>query len=71
MHKDDEIREINWHLDEDGGGEAHVFVDYKSHIDQHKYVFDSLDREDQIPEGIAAAIREDGRIEGKIPPPPS
>ena len=61
-----EVREIRWHLNEDGGGVAHVFVDYKSHIDEHKHVFNSLDNPDEIPEAIADAIRNDGRAEGTI-----
>ena len=59
--------QISFHLDPDGGGEVHVFVDERSHVDQFKYVFDSLDRTDQIPAEIAEAIRKDGRERGEIP----
>jgi hypothetical protein len=61
---DGTIRSISWHLDEDGGGDAIVSVDHKSHVDDKKYVFESLD---ELPPGIVKAIREDGRAKGKIP----
>ena len=59
-----EIISISWHLDEDGGGEVFVTIDHKSHVDDHKYVFESLD---ELPPDIAEAIRKDGRTKGKIP----
>ena len=58
-----EIQSISWQLDEDGGGEAKWFIDHLSHVDQHKRTFDSLD---ELPARIAAAIREDGRTEGRV-----
>lgn len=57
------IAGIRWRLDEDGGGEAFVFIDYRSHVDERKYVFDSLE---ELPRPVAEAIRKDGRIEGEI-----
>ena len=58
---------LRWHLDEDGGGEALVAIDRKSHVRDTKYVFDSLDSRDQIPANVAAVILADGRSEGEIP----
>ncbi len=58
---------ISWHLDPDRGGEVLVFVDEKSHVDEFKYVFDSLDYVHQIPAEIADAIRKDWREQGEIP----
>ena len=58
---------FRWRLDEDGGGTAFVFTDHRSHVDETKYVFDSLD---ELPEWMAEAIREDGRLEGELPQGP-
>ena len=63
----DRLIRVSWHLHRDGGGEAIVHVDKKSEVVAGKYVFDSLDRTDQIPAAIAEAIREDGREQGELP----
>ena len=55
---------VTWRLDSDGGGTADVWVDHRSHIDDHHYVFESLD---ELPPEIGAAIVQDGRASGEIP----
>jgi hypothetical protein len=65
-----DLLRVRWHLDSDGGGEAVVAIDHKSHVEDQKYVFDSLDRADQLSAGIAAMIRADGRAEGELPVKP-
>lgn len=62
---------LRWHLDPDGGGEAQVALDEKTHVEDRKYVFDSLDRRDQLPLWVAEAIRKDGRESGELPRRPN
>ena len=52
-----------WHLSEDGKGTANVMADQRSSLDQHRYVFDSLD---ELPPEIGEVIRKDGRQTGEV-----
>ena len=63
----DKVIRISWHLHPDGRGEVIVHKDKRSEVVTGKYVFDSLDRTDQIQAVIARVIREDGREQGEWP----
>ncbi len=50
-------------MDDEGGGTALVFVYKRDQLVEEKYSFNSLN---DLPERIAAAIRERGGTEGEI-----
>jgi hypothetical protein len=58
----EDVYNVRWLLDDDGGGVALVFIDQGPHTVEHRYVFKSFD---ELPNDVADSIREDGRSEGE------
>lgn len=60
------VVEIRWHLKEDGSGHVTQFTHGSSGVRERTYVFESLNRRDQIPPKLASVIRQDGRVEATV-----
>ena len=53
--------EIKWFLAEDGSGHVTQFLHSSGGVTEKTYVFDSLNKRDQLPPRLASIIRQDGR----------
>jgi hypothetical protein len=56
-----------WVIDEDGGGTLRTFTDDGARVVESTIDFDSLE---DLPKGLAEAIRDDGGTEGEFPTGP-
>lgn len=56
-----------WVIDDDGGGTIRVFTDDGTGVTESVIDFDSLD---DLPEGLAGAILDDGGTTGEFPRAP-
>ena len=58
--------EIRWQLGDDGSGHVTRFVRDGREVAERMYVFESLNRDDQIPPRLASIIRQDGRSQATV-----
>lgn len=58
----DEILSLKWSLDEDGGGEAVLFVKHTADVPGGRYEFDDLS---ELPDIVEAIIADEGGQSGE------